>query len=161
MPHSAGLIGTATAQLSLTLLITVAAMGCDQRRSPLMSRSTSTPTTPTPIPTPTAPVADGSIFGVISERTPTGSKPVAGAFLQHLSCGLANCPAIIEREVITDKDGAFRIPDVYNGTLNFLWVFKDGYRAAEPNEPYGSCDGCNRRVSVNGDTRLDIEVVRE
>ena len=79
-----------------------------------------------------------------------------------MSCGLTNCAGeVISREVTTDKDGVFRIPDLYNGTLNFLWITKDGYKPAGPNEPFGSCDGCDRIVSVNGDTRLDIEVIRQ
>ena len=154
----------ATIRFSVGLILTAAVTGCADDRSSTVA----TPIVPTPIftptPTPGVQVATrgGSISGVVTEMTSSGSKPVAGAVLQHMSCGLTNCAGeVISREVTTDKDGAFRIPDLFNGPLNFLWITRDGYKPAEPNEPFGSCDGCNRIVSVNGDTRLDIEVIRQ
>jgi hypothetical protein len=63
------------------------------------------------------------------------------------------------REATTDKDGAFRISHLYDGELNFLWISKPGYQAADPIYLVRSCDGCDRIVQVKGDTRLDVQVV--
>jgi hypothetical protein len=151
------LVGT-IGPVAVVLLITASALGCD-------GSPTQLPLSPTPPPTaaPTPPpdaAPFGSMFGVVYETTQTGPIPVEGVRLGLLTCLRENCPAATTafREVTTDKDGAFRIPDVYDGPLNFLWILKEGYKAADP-IPAG-CDGCDRIVAISGDTRLDVEVVR-
>jgi hypothetical protein len=101
------------------------------------------------------------MFGVVSEMTPAGRRPVEGVSLYLLSCALANCPdpLIVVQETTTDIYGAYRLSGLYNGELNFLWVSKEGYVAGGP-LPADSCDRCDRIVTVSGDTQLDLEVVR-
>ena len=101
------------------------------------------------------------MFGVVSEMTPAGPTPVEGVSLSVLSCAVPNCPnpSIVVQETTTDKHGAYRLSGLHNGELNFLWVSKEGYVAGGL-LPADSCDGCDRIVTVSGDTQLDIEVVR-
>jgi len=62
--------------------------------------------------------------------------------------------------VTTGKDGTYRVADLYNGEANYIWIgSKEGYISAAP-RPALLCEGCDLIVTVNGDTRLDIEVVR-
>ena len=157
MSHIITLVGT-TSRIAVVLLLTVGAMGCSDDGSPTRLPLSPTPT-PTATPTPDA-ATFGSMFGVVYEITQTGRIPVEGVGLGLLTCFSEGCPTATTayREVTTDKDGAFRIPDVYNGPLNFLWMSKEGYKAADPIP--GSCEGCDRIVAISGDTRLDVEVVR-
>ena len=101
------------------------------------------------------------MFGVVSEVTAAGRTPVEGVRLSVLSCAVTNCPnpSIVVQETTTDEHGAYRLSGLHNGELNFLWVSKEGYVAGGP-VPAVSCDGCDRIVTVSGDTQLDLEVVR-
>jgi hypothetical protein len=147
------LVGTSS-RVAVVLLITIGATGCRDGSSPRL------PLSPTAMPTPTPDATTlGSMFGVVYETTQTGPIPVEGVRLGLLTCLRENCPTATTayREVTSDKDGAFRIPDVYNGPLNFLWISKEGYKGAHPP---GGCEGCDLVVAISGDTRLDVEVVR-
>src|SRR5688572_17320444 len=138
-------------------------MGCDDgSRTPI---SPSTPT-PTPIPgaRPTLPdaIADSVLSGVVFEVSSTGRIPLAGVTLHLLTCGAVNCPpsSTAAHEVKTGENGGYRIAGVYNGALNFFWIRNEVYDLVNPVVP-GTCpDGCDRVVTVNGDTRLDIDLVR-
>jgi hypothetical protein len=141
-------------RFGITLLLATAAIACDGGSPVIPTAPPAPPPTsgPPPALTPT-----GSLAGVVSEMTPTGSKPVGGVIVYIMTCGTFNCPDAASREVLTDSDGAYRIPQLYNGPLNYLWVSKEGYRA----ESLGPCpDGCDRTLVISGDTRLDIEIVR-
>jgi hypothetical protein len=141
--------------LGLTILM----FGCDNSvDTPITSLPT--PTTPTPSPAPT--VAASVLSGVVSEITGAGRIALEGATVHLLTCGAENCPPALTAglEVKTGKDGGYRIAGVYNGNLNYLWVRNAVYDMADP-MPVGTCpDGCDRVVAVNGDTRLDIDLVR-
>ena len=93
--------------------------------------------------------------------TPAGRTPVEAVELYVLSCSVTNCPdrSVVVQETTTDHQGAYRLSGLHNGGLNFLWVRKEGYVAGGP-LPAESCDGCDRIVTVSGDTQLDLEVVR-
>ena len=101
------------------------------------------------------------MFGVVFETTQAGRTPVEGVVIAVLSCSVTNCPSSssVSYETTTDKDGAYRLADLHHGELNFLWILKEGYAAAGP-IPVQSCDWCDRIVTVAGDTRLDVELVR-
>ena len=117
-------------------------------------------TTPPVTPTPAASTQTCVLFGVVTERTSSGSRPVAGLVLEELTCAIRNCPDGITKKVTTAADGAYRIDGLYNGRLNFLWIEStDGYVSAglRPSDP---CDFCDAIVTVNGETQLDLEVVR-
>ena len=91
-----------------------------------------------------------------------GRIPLAGATIYFETCGKLNCPPpfISAVYVKTGEDGAYRIAGVYNGDLNFFWVRNEVYDVVNPMAP-GTCpDRCDRVVTVNGDTRLDVDVVR-
>jgi hypothetical protein len=142
--------------LGLTLLM----FGCDNSgRTPI------SPTTPTPTATPAPtlpPSANNVLSGVIFEVTATGRTALEGATVQLLTCGAPNCPSALSaaHEVKTGTDGSYRIAGVYNGDLNFLWVRDDVYELVDPMAP-GTCpDWCDRVVMVDGDTQLDIDLVR-
>ena len=145
--------------LALTLLM----FGCDNSvGTPILP----TTLTPTPIPGPAPalpnPTADSVLSGVVFEVTPTARTPLAGVTVYLMTCGAWNCPRpfIAAHEVKTGKDGGYRIAGVYNGDLNFFWVRNDVYDLVNLMAP-GTCpDGCDRVVTVNGDTRLDIDLVR-
>jgi hypothetical protein len=159
MSHLTRLIARIT-PVALAVLVLVLGIGCGDG-TPAAQQILS----PTPTPTaasPAPPETRGSLAGMVYEMTPAGRTPVDGVSVYHLTCFSVNCPSVttLSRQVRTDRDGAFRISDVYNGALNYVWVAKEGYRAADPIPPLGSCDGCDRIVDIGGDTRLDIEVVR-
>jgi hypothetical protein len=102
------------------------------------------------------------LSGVVFEVTPTGRTPLEGVTVYLLTCGAWNCPIAVTADfsVQTDQDGRYQIAGVYSGNLNFLWVRNETYDLVNPMAP-GTCpDGCDRVVTVSGDTRLDIDLVR-
>jgi hypothetical protein len=85
---------------------------------------------------------------------------VEGTTIGLKTCSLQNCPDVKAYVVQTDQRGDYRIAGVYDGDMNYLWVVKPAYVMTDP-MPAGSCpDGCDRVVTVRGDTRLDIELMR-
>lgn len=141
--------------------LTIFMLGCDNPVSTPLSPAAITAPTAGPVPTPPGSVnASSVLYGVVVEITSTGRTPVEGVTVYLETCSLSNCPDIKSHEVITDKDGGYRIAGVYDGSLNFLWARNAVYEMAAPMAP-GTCpDGCDRVVTVNGETRLDIELVR-
>jgi hypothetical protein len=132
--------------------LTIFMLGCEN--------TVGAPFSPATITAPTPVTASSVLSGVVFEITPTGRIPVEGATVYLETCSISNCPDIKSYDVRTDKDGGYRIAGVYDGTLNFLWVSDAVYEMAAPMAP-GTCpDGCDRVVTVNGETRLDIELVR-
>lgn len=122
------------------------------------------PTSPAPtvtVTTPIAPTQTGALFGVVTEMTSSGPRPVGGVVIEEMTCMRTNCPDAIIQKVTTPADGTYRIKDLHNGDLNVLWIEStEGYVSASP-RPSVSCDLCDAIVTVNGETRLDLEVVRE
>jgi hypothetical protein len=139
----------------------------------------STPLGPSPVPPqaappPSRPPGSGpagtltgvSIYGVVYESTPTGRVPIPGARVYCEPCGT-------ETHTFTtaDASGLYIFPGDLasgggvwlNGGSTPVFVENEGYRdpAGLPSfsgvcPPGFSC----REVLVNGDTRLDIELVR-
>ena len=156
------MLGCGQSKTLKALGFTILMFGCDNSvRTPMVA-----PVMPTPIPSPPPtlpiPTADNVLSGVVFEVTPTGRTALGGVTVYLLTCGAWNCPSAVTaaHEVKTGKDGGYRIADVYSGELNFLWVRNEVYDLVEPMAP-GTCpDGCDRVVTVNGDTRLDIDLIR-
>ena len=147
--------------LGFAVLLASALSGCNEGRTPTAPTQTTT-TTPT-LAAPTTPSGTGSLYGVVTEMTSTGPTPVEGVLVAPLSCARVACPSsdkYIYQEVTTGKDGTYRVADLYNGEANYIWIAsKVGYVSAEP-LPVLDCEGCHLIVTVNGDTRRDIRVVR-
>jgi hypothetical protein len=111
--------------------------------------SAATSPTPTAAPAPAAPPPTvsglGSISGVVFEMTSSGRVPVEGVYVT----GPWDYP------VTTDGNGSFSLsrcgdsPCIFrNGDLFTAYLSKDGYRPATV------------LATVNGDTQLDIQLMR-
>ena len=86
------------------------------------------------------PPGSPTLSGVVSEVTAEGQVPVEGVKLYvGISSGY--------REAITDKHGFYSIPGLFTVRAP-VHLTKDGYETRDT------------RVSIDGDTRLDVQVVR-
>jgi hypothetical protein len=104
-------------------------------------------------------LADVTLSGMITEVTPTGQVPLEGVSVYCEPCG-----EITHSWASTDPQGAYSFRGVWvsAGTNTFsIWVTKEGYQDPpglnEPGWPHGP--GW-RNVTVNGNTRLDVQLVR-
>jgi hypothetical protein len=154
------MLGSTRSKTLQALGLTVLMFGCANDGTSI------SPSAPTPIPSPAPalpdPTADSVLSGVVTEVTETGRTPLAGIAVHLETCGKVNCPRpfIAAHDVKTGADGSYRVVGVYNGDLNFFWVRNEVYDVVNPMAP-GTCpDRCDRVVTVNGDTRLDVDVVR-
>ena len=127
------------------VLLAILASACGGGNSGITSPSPTLIPTPTPTPTPIPPGL-GTVSGVVFEEAPSGRVPVEGA----LVTGPWDYP------VTTDSNGAFSLaacgdsPCVFhNGDPFVAYVSKSGYQMA------------TKSVTINGDTRLDIQLVRQ
>jgi hypothetical protein len=81
-----------------------------------------------------------TLSGVVSEMTPKGQAPVEGAEVWRLA-------GYGWRFATTDENGLYRIQGLYDGTDRVV-TSKDGYLKQET------------AVTIHGDTRYDVELVR-
>jgi hypothetical protein len=88
-----------------------------------------------------------TLSGVVFEITATGRTPVEGVFIEGYDVAATR----------TDRNGFYTVP-AYEG-LNYLFVSKEGYQTDPPQLP--NCESCNVAVTINGDTRVDIQLVRQ
>ena len=80
--------------------------------------------------------------------------------------GELSCPAVSERNacyniaqsMMTDKDGFYRLPGLYAGKNNVVWVSKEGFEDPFPPRPEASEGG--QFVTIDNDTRFDGRLVR-
>lgn len=130
-------------------LVTVA--GCNHGEV-----GTALPTVATPVlPTPAA-VVTYTLSGSVSEATSAGRTPIAGAEVEVGVCPPLNgSPQGYERAV-TDAHGFYSVPNMCAG-LTYVWVAKDGYRT----NPTRQCDGDCLFATIAGDSRFDVELVRQ
>ena len=109
-----------------------------------------------------------TLSGVVSEVTSTGRVPIEGVRVdvssmpcdEHGSGCVGFGEAIgLFQTATTDKNGLYRIPGVYPGNFNVIWAVKDGFDdpfpAHYPENPEGG-----RPITVNGDSRFDIQLAR-
>jgi hypothetical protein len=158
----------------LVLVLATGLTGCDAASRPPSAPSAS-PTPQTPRPAGTGPdVANVTLSGVVYEVTAMGRVPIEGVRVLLDSFHVFPAP-----EVVTDSRGFFSFrpvwvcpcawaPWVDAGTTS-IWVDKDGYEspARQPASVFSRRldtdvlpDYRLRDVTIDGDTRFDIELVR-
>jgi hypothetical protein len=84
-----------------------------------------------------------TLSGVVTEVTPIGRMPIAGAFVM-LTYGAGDD----YQRATTDGDGGFEIRALYE-SVKGLNVYKEGYKFL------------SQPVSVDGDTRVDLRLLRQ
>ena len=133
--------------VGLLLVVTLAA--CD-RASPVQP-------TPPPLAGPAASPGTGPyvLSGLIFELTSAGPVPIAGANVEVSVCPQSGHDYVL---TTTDDVGMYRAAGMCSGTT-YLWSGKDGYRMNRKNAP--PCDHDCVTVDIRGDTRFDVELVRE
>jgi hypothetical protein len=161
------------------LLLAVAAglSGCDGGTpvSPT-APAVAVPQTPAPpAPTPDGyAVADVTLSGMVYEETPMGRVPIEGVFIRSDWWHMFPTP-----DVVTDSRGFFSFRRVWvcpcssapwvDAGITALWVDKDGYQApaGQPFSVFDNRPGTTappdrhlRDVTIDGDTRFDIQLVR-
>ena len=108
-----------------------------------------------------------TLSGVVSERTATGLVPVEGVRIDDWSCDPVfpgnrlpvpsdGCNYGLSRSTTTDKSGRYNVPGVY-ASRNLICATKDGY---EGNVADSECEGYSTSLTLDGDTRFDIQLVR-
>jgi hypothetical protein len=112
-------------------------------------------------------VAIYTLSGVVSEVTPTGRVPVEGVLVHEYSCEDVSpappffsdsCPAYVFQTTRTDRTGFYRFSGLYAGKKNGVGVSDEGFGdpRTDPNGPEGNGED----VTITGDTRLDLQLVR-
>jgi hypothetical protein len=110
-----------------------------------------------------------TLSGVISEVTSRGRAPIEGVRIDVSSMPCdehgTGCVGFGEgiglfQSATTDKNGFYSIPAVYLGNYNTIWAAKDGFEdpfpAHYPENPEGG-----RAITIDGDLRFDIQLVRK
>ena len=110
-------------------------------------------------------IAIYTLSGVVSEVTPTGLIPLEGARVDEYSCEELlpappffpgkECLVVISQTARTDKQGRYSFSGLYPGKENSIGVSKEGFE-----DPFASSDEGYQAVTIDGDTRLDVQLVR-
>ena len=151
------------------LILTLAAglTGCDGSAlsgptAPSTRASRPTVTTPAAAlpPWPSGTLLDVTLSGTVYEMTPTGRVPIEGAVLYRELCS-----AETHAWVYTDSTGLYRFTGVwFDGRPMSVHIGKDGFAdpagVPRPTPPNPSGAGW-REVMVSGNTRFDVELVRQ
>lgn len=112
-------------------------------------------------------VAIYTLSGTVSEVTPTGLVPVEGVLMHEYSCEDVSasppffsdsCPVSIFQTTTTDQRGHYRFSGLYAGRKNSIGVGDE--RFEDPRTDPTGPEGNGQDVTVNGDTRLDLQLVR-
>ena len=120
-------------------------------------------------------VADVILSGVVYEVTPMGRVPIEGVNIQ-----LDNFHIFPSPDVVTDSNGFFSFRRVWvcpcswapwvDAGITAIWVDKDGYEVPagprdsifrHPDYSDALPDHRLRDVTINGNTRFDIQLVRQ
>jgi hypothetical protein len=117
-------------------------------------------------------VAIDSLSGVVSEETAMGLVPIEGVLVGEYSCedvspsppffGSA-CPVSIFQTTTTDKSGSYSFSGLYPGKNNEISVSREGFEdpLVDSTIPEGpDVPESPRRLTINGVTRYDIQLVR-
>lgn len=121
-----------------------------------------TPPARTPTAWPGGPfTADAGLSGVVFEMTPTGPIPIEDAVVYCELCGMET-----HSWSRADAHGVYRFAGVWalGGIPTSIWVGKDGYvdpvGLGQPTPPNPTGKGW-REVRIDGETRFDLELVRQ
>ena len=157
------------ASVVIVIVLTSLVVGCSDRRVPNpITHSPSSPSPQTPsgptLPTiPQSPVSIYSVSGVVSEVTSAGNKPAEGVEVYCEPCG----PPLGHSGRFTDSQGRFSFDGDAGGMAAGhldLYLAKQGYvLPGHPDEsgPDGLGWMGKLGVTVAGNTRLDIHIVRK
>lgn len=108
-----------------------------------------------------------TLFGLVTEASVAGQTPIAGALIYCDACGADG-----HTWLRTDTNGYYSFSGdlgsgggvwVSSGAPTALWIAKEGYRDPPALSPPGGlpAEPGWRAVSISGDTRFDIMLVRE
>jgi hypothetical protein len=129
--------------------VTVLMSACDG-----VSQSPSAPASP-PTRPPTT-VAKFTLSGVVFEVTPAGKTPVDGVLIYCDTCG-----PVGHSDRTTDATGAYSFEEVANGRTTLVLGSKLGYNLSRQDEPEPTGWMGGVYATVSGDTRFDIQLVRQ
>jgi hypothetical protein len=115
-----------------------------------------------------------TLSGVVLETTPTGLVPIEGVQMSAYSCeDTAAIPpfypagscgfASISQSTTTDRNGSYRFTGLYSGKRNSLGATKEGFvdPRVDPDAQEGSGrEGKGQEVVIDGDTRIDLYLIR-
>lgn len=141
---------TTVAAVGLTVLMSA----CDGvGRSPVSPTSAIAASTPTP---PPAPAVGGTLSGVVFELNAGLRVPVDGVQVYCDACGPDG-----HTLTLTDANGAYSLEGAPAGVTQLL-LSRAGYKLPHPGSvaPFSGWMGSIDAI-VNGDTRFDIEIVRQ
>ena len=153
-----------TSHTFLLLVLAVGVSGCESRNlaSPSPLPSTSALQQPASVPPPPRAfppgvLSDYTLSGVVFEVTATGEMPIEGA---DVYCEL--CLPGTHSWALTDSKGFYSFTGVWTepDVRTQLWFGKEGY-TDPPGVPLVFNQSGWRQVSVTGDTRFDIQLVRK
>jgi hypothetical protein len=167
----------------LLVVLATGLAGCDGASSPSPTAPTTAQPQPPPPPPPPPPptggfdsynVANVTLSGVVYEMTSMGRVPIEGVLVRSDYFHMFPTP-----DVVTDSRGFFSFRPVWvcpcslalwvDAGITAIWVDKDGYevQAGQPASVFGRRldpdvrpDLRLRDVTINGDTRFDVELVR-
>jgi hypothetical protein len=141
-------VGSVVSGLFVACVLALTGIGCS-------GANQSIPAAPSPPPASQTFI----LFGVVTEATSSGAAPIAGVQID-----VASCPETTQgsctsgsRSTTSDAQGSYAMPGVYYGGRNTVWAYKAGFGFP----PGARVDGEGAQsVTVTGDTRLDIQLVR-
>jgi hypothetical protein len=143
----------------LPLVLAVGLAGCEPTSSPAPAPS-AVQTAPLPTPPgafPPGVLRDYTLSGVVFEVTTTGQTPIEGVDVYCELCGVhTHSGAHTDSNGFYSFTGVWTIPDVRTP----VWFGKVGY-SDPPGVPLVGNESGWRQVSVTGDTRFDVQLVRK
>lgn len=157
-------IGDNMKRLSLAVSLAIVTWACDGG-SPFSSPTSPSATSPgarPPAPPPNATYTRVTLSGVVFDVTPTGRVPLGRVDVYCEACGEFG-----HKLAQTDTNGFYSFTEgvwLSAGIPTALWVGKDGYQdpagLPAPHGPFTPSEPGWREVTIDGDTRFDIELVR-
>jgi hypothetical protein len=153
---------------ALCLMLAAGQVGCDGEGpvSPTAPSSQTQQTVSAPVlPAGRAALSAVSLFGVVTEATPSGNAPVAGVTVYCDACGVNG-----HTWLTTAADGSYRFSgDLASGggiwllgNQTVIWVVKEGYQDPPGSSAVPGFNGPGwRAVPIDGDTRFDVRLVKE
>ncbi len=158
---------TKKVQLAVALLMVQLLAGCGRASSLIPSApspaasstaspSTAAPSAPVTLPAPSPFVPNITLSGVVTEIVQGAPVPIEGVSVYCEPCGEGT-----HTYAYTDSKGFYTFTGVW-GTSFSIWVHKDGYQDPPGTKNSSFPIGAGwRDVTINGDTRFDVQLVRK